>query len=96
MRVGRGRLRGAGLAACKAQAGRRRRCRPGTTLTSSRHTPPPAAEDLGGNWVEMTQTMNYTQYSSVPGSDLSGLPDPLPFPYALTASDTKAPGWVSV
>lgn len=36
------------------------------------------------------------QYSSVPGADLSGLPDPLPFPYALTAEDTKAPGWLSV
>ncbi len=27
------------------------------------------------------------------GEDLSGLPDPLPFPWSLSAEDTRAPGF---
>lgn len=42
------------------------------------------------------QILNFTQYSSLPGADLSTMPDPVPMPYTLSASDTKAPGWLSV
>ena len=38
--------------------------------------------------------MNFSQYKSATGSDISQVPDPLPFPYSLSAADTKAPGFV--
>lgn len=43
--------------------------------------------------VEMTEVLNFTQYESSVAE--SSLPSPLPFPYSLSAVDTKAPGWIS-
>lgn len=41
----------------------------------------------------MTDILNYTQYTSLPNQDLSGVPNPLPPPFQLTAQDAKAPGF---
>ncbi|WPT16356.1 hypothetical protein PSENEW3_00004363 [Picochlorum sp. SENEW3] len=46
--------------------------------------------DRGATWTEITNQANSTQYySKTPASDL---PDPLPAPYALSATDYSAPG----
>jgi hypothetical protein len=43
----------------------------------------------------LPQLLNFTQYKNDADSDISNLPSPLPFPYSETASDARAPGWVS-
>eukprot|EP00889_Picochlorum_renovo_P001287 jgi/Picre1/28317/NNA_003723.t1 len=46
--------------------------------------------DRGATWTEITNQANSTQYySKTPAPDL---PDPLPAPYALSATDYSAPG----
>lgn len=46
--------------------------------------------DRGASWTEITNEANSTQYWSK--TDSSDLPDPLPAPYVLSATDYSAPG----
>lgn len=46
--------------------------------------------DAGASWTEMTNQLNSTQYWGKATAD--ELPDPLPAPYVLTATDYSAPG----
>ncbi|KAL4444631.1 hypothetical protein ABPG77_002448 [Micractinium sp. CCAP 211/92] len=52
-----------------------------------------ASEAMAGSWLEITEILNFTQYKS--GADLSTVPDPIPFPYTLSATDNRAPGFWS-
>jgi len=45
------------------------------------------------NWLEMTNLIDYYQYSTTPDSNNTGVPNPLPAPWSLSASDAKAPSW---
>jgi hypothetical protein len=45
----------------------------------------------GDTWLEITNESNYTQYSSTGNETAADLPDPLPKPYALSATDYSAP-----
>ncbi|EFN52512.1 expressed protein [Chlorella variabilis] len=52
----------------------------------------PSGSGMPAQWIEMTDLLNFTQYEADALS--SDVPDPLPFPYSLTAADTRAPGWL--
>lgn len=45
----------------------------------------------GDTWLEITNQSNFTQYSSTGNETEADLPDPLPKPYALSATDYSAP-----